>query len=820
MTIYLFSLAILLNSFSMTALMLVCGLAGAPGLTADIAVVQGATLALFYAFSANTRNVIFADPSGSATHLMLRTRFFLIVPLAILSFILSSVIGSVDTALALVLILRRSSEWIGEVFLSSCEVRDVRRPAIFAVTVECLGFVLSIVLIFLAGVGPASAMIIWAVAPLAAVISNRLPKSAVPLDFIYSLGKLAPNLGSTAIIGMTVYVFRLSIILLIGRVAAGDLFTAFAIGGLIPTVYNSSIGPSLALRDHRDGTRRMALKLLSRLVPGLFLFGAAITAVALYYPNLANLLNKSHYFWTSVGLSFSGGAIMIIALHRRITMLQGSMNVEIFGSDVLSNILIVVVIPYFYYLLGARSLEGLYLYSAVVNLCFYWSAQRMNGGVEISKPFEKAKLFIIGGLVFLPVFFQLGGSILFKDSAFVFDTGRLLRQLPIPVSVIALFAGILLLGRFRDAHRSLTVFFFTALTLVLASLTVREVDHEIARLVLMAQYLLPVLGLVLGEMYGAAAGDDEFEKACLVVMCFIVPVQLLCSWAQGLLILTPYLYIFSIYQHLHYVSVMTVVIFGMVFICIWGRQGPWKTALAILLPLMAIYAGASYSVEVLIILFGMIAVALWVPKPPLVFRRVSGFLLALMVFVGIWYGVMNRIPAENKIPKAFSNILEVSQEKNKLASEASSPHNLGERFKRWKFHITGSVSGFKEFFFGHPTRPDRTVHPSAYNYYLDVLYNFGFLALLPLLLLLVYTAWGIYLCRTALRVDRLLLAAALGTFVVFIVDNSLKVGLRQPYPGILGFFLLGLLQARISRSHVRGANVVESNLPDGRGTAD
>ncbi len=799
MTIYIYSSAILLNSFSMTALMMVCGLAGAPGLTADIAVVQGATLALFFAFSANTRNVIFADPSGCATHLMLRTRLFLLVPLAILSFILSSVIGSVDAALALVLIARRSSEWIGEVFLSSCEVQDVKRPAVLAIAAECLAFVLAIALIFFANVGPAPAMVLWAMAPLAAVVSGKLARPTAPVDFMHNLAKLAPNLGSTTIIGIAVYVFRLSIILLIGRVLAGDLFTAFAIGGLIPTIYNSSIGPSLALRDHRDGTKKMALKLMSRLVPGLFLFGSAITAVALCYPDLADLLRKSHYFWTSVGLSVSGGAIMIIALHRRITMLQRSMNVEIFGSDVLSNVLIVVVIPYFYYLLGARSLEGLYLFSATVNLCFYWSAQRMGGEMKTFKPIEKAKLFMIAGLMLLPVFFQLSGGI-FRDSTFIFDTGRLLKQLPIPLSAIALVAGILLLGRFKDTHRSLTVFFFTALTLVLASLIVQDPHAQAARLVLMAQYLLPLLGLVLGEMYGTASKNGEFEKVCLIVVCFIIPVQLFCSWIQGLTILTPYLYLFSIYQHLHYVPVIMVLAYGMALMCLWGLKGRWKVALVILLPIMAIYAGASYSIEVLAIFFVVVTVAFWALDPPLASRRVAACLLALVLAVGISYVVVTKIPVVSKTSSTFSNILEVSREKDRLASEISSPENLAVRLKHWEFHGTGIVAGFKEFFFGHAYRPDRRVHPSAYNYYLDLLYNFGSLALLPLFILLVHTTWLTYRCRASLRVDRPLLAAALAIFVVFIVDNSLKVGLRQPYPGIFGFFLLGLLQARLTRS--------------------
>ena len=56
-----FPAAALLNSFSTTALLLVFGLAGHPEVVADIAVVQAASLALFYAFSANARNLVLAD---------------------------------------------------------------------------------------------------------------------------------------------------------------------------------------------------------------------------------------------------------------------------------------------------------------------------------------------------------------------------------------------------------------------------------------------------------------------------------------------------------------------------------------------------------------------------------------------------------------------------------------------------------------------------------------------------------------------------------------------------------------------------------------
>jgi hypothetical protein len=48
--ILIFPVGALLNALSMTALLLVFGLAGTSELAADVGIVQGATLALFYAY--------------------------------------------------------------------------------------------------------------------------------------------------------------------------------------------------------------------------------------------------------------------------------------------------------------------------------------------------------------------------------------------------------------------------------------------------------------------------------------------------------------------------------------------------------------------------------------------------------------------------------------------------------------------------------------------------------------------------------------------------------------------------------------------------
>ena len=133
---------------------------------------------------------------------------------------------------------------------------------------------------------------------------------------------------------------------------------------------------------------------------------------------------------------------------------------------------------------------------------------------------------------------------------------------------------------------------------------------------------------------------------------------------------------------------------------------------------------------------------------------------------------------------------------NNLLIPAEAP-NITERIRYWTYYTNRIFSSPKTFLVGHANRPDRAEHPSAHNYYLDLVYNFGFLSLLPILGLLVLTFVKVYTFRDRIFSNTGLTGLTILVLFLLLVDNSFKVGLRQPYPGIITFFLWGLLLNRL-----------------------
>jgi Ca2+/Na+ antiporter len=123
--------------------------------------------------------------------------------------------------------------------------------------------------------------------------------------------------------------------------------------------------------------------------------------------------------------------------------------------------------------------------------------------------------------------------------------------------------------------------------------------------------------------------------------------------------------------------------------------------------------------------------------------------------------------------------------------------NVSLRMTTWRFYINGILHDVETLLLGHAKRPPREKFPSAHNYYLDLTYNFGFIAAIPILGLLVITIRGLIRNRKFIFSTPHMQGLTLVTLFLVLVDNSLKVGLRQPYPGIITFFLWGLLLSRL-----------------------
>ena len=284
------------NAFSMTVLMIILGLAGKSGMAAEIGIIQSATVALFYTFSTNSRSLILNDYSKITAVSVMALRFVLIVPIAVAAYFLSVSSVEVEQFFAIALILRRCVEWLNEVHLSEMERLNNKAFARNYLILQALLFL--IVLASLLGSSPylILGILTWALMPLVLNVGYILKTLALTVVELRNItSSLLPHLGSTAIIGSTVYVFRLLIMLILGKEAAGDMYTAFAIGGLTGGVFATALGPSLALHEQRIGKPHFptVLKVSLYLV---FVFGAVIfTSAVLAFP-IFSWTGKSYFF--------------------------------------------------------------------------------------------------------------------------------------------------------------------------------------------------------------------------------------------------------------------------------------------------------------------------------------------------------------------------------------------------------------------------------------------------------------------------------------------------------------------------------------------
>lgn len=399
-------------------------------------------------------------------------------------------------------------------------------------------------------------------------------------------------------------------------------------------------------------------------------------------------------------------------------------------------------------------------------------------------------LWFIAIALLFPLFFQLSGGIYYNVDA-ITDSGGVVSKLPLPISIIACLLGMLALARNYRQALPAAVFIGSFSALMLVSLLFAGADQPMQqRKVLIAlQFLLPTMGLVLGQL----VFDEEniVPKAFMWVLLLLVPVQLLAGWWQKTLTLTHDLYLFSIYQHFQFVPVIFVAAFCFVMVHLWDE---YRAALRFLTVVMGIYAIASASF-LAIGLYGAFVITFFVRRMwQLKTGRLIGFILfgtgivAAGLIIGVYYG----------IAKKNTSIIDDNGQylgKFQTLADGKMPVNLEQRLGDWKLFRDGISESNRTMLLGHVEPLPREVKTSAHNWYLDFIYTFGLVPLVPLLALMVFTALLLYRSRKTLPGQTWWLGALVAFMVL--VDSNFKVTLRQPYPGIFAFFIWGMLLTRL-----------------------
>ncbi|PKO28441.1 MAG: hypothetical protein CVU32_01135 [Betaproteobacteria bacterium HGW-Betaproteobacteria-5] len=798
MGLMVYPAAFMANTFAMMLVMIGLSLFGKPELAADFGLIHGATVALFFSFSGNARSLILAESGEVGATGILRLRLLMLPPLGILAFILCiGVVGS-GWIFVLLLVVRRATEWLAEIFLSEQELRH-QGPAALQFLLVQAGLSLLLLLALLdGGVLATPVTMLWALSPLLACLNQGLlgsaPRRDVPL--FSSIRLLLPHFGSTAVIGVSVYVFRLFILLVAGKEIAGDLFSAFALGGILGAVFSQALGPTLVRHEQRAVNQGRLLKIFNLTLKLVLLAGVALVAGVWSQPHLLDWTQKSQLFWLAVGCSLVGGVVMVFAQRIRLRILQDEVGGDVFGSDILANILLVACIPFMFYGLGVNAMALLYLLGASLSWLFYASERRGFLPLYRSGWFgQRHLLMFIVVAIFLPVFFQLQGG-LFTDRSSNFSSDGILALLPIPVSVLVCYLGMVLLGGYSRARLALLTLFFVFVGMLLTSilLGLDATGEGRQKLILLIQYILPMFALVLGQQYGAyEEALTLVARAAMMVLLVVLPLQLLVTLLNGDAPLSPSAYFFSIYQHLQYVPLLFAAAFVLGLFSLWGHASTDRW-LSLLTFLMGVYVVLSWSVMACL-LFALGVIGFVIQK--VIWGRnlvsvlgipvlgICGALLGTLYVHSVWQaGAMTFPAAAADLPMQFLE-------------------GWAAYLERWKFYVDGIFSTWTNALLGHVKPLERGLYPSALNYYLDFAYNFGLLGLLPLMLLTLYTLLTVFRAWRNLSENSPAMGLALVVTFMLMLDSSFKVGLRQPYSGIIMFFFWGLLLAVIPQPSVR-----------------
>jgi hypothetical protein len=300
-------------------------------------------------------------------------------------------------------------------------------------------------------------------------------------------------------------------------------------------------------------------------------------------------------------------------------------------------------------------------------------------------------------------------------------------------------------------------------------------------------------------MFGAAVRKSVFERVVLFALLIILPLQLAILGGTEYFGAVTFAASFGVPQSLQYVPGIVTALSIMASFALWDRSGSTRLALGFMLLFSLLYLMVSASIHAIAgLVIGVVTLAAYNWRQ-LHYRRYFLGIVSLVFLLGAVYCVFQGSFGEG--PHAGAGPVAIGPSSTQPASTAdnqSVPQGAKQTLAaKWMDFARGMVESPRDFLIGHTSDRNYRSRLNAPNYWFDALYSFGALSILPLAALLIVLIWLTWKQRILVLSSPVVLGTAIAAGYLVLVESAFSIDLHQPNPGVVTFFILGLLLSRL-----------------------
>lgn len=386
-------------------------------------------------------------------------------------------------------------------------------------------------------------------------------------------------------------------------------------------------------------------------------------------------------------------------------------------------------------------------------------------------------IFLLFFLIF-PVFFSLDGGI-YKG---ITEAEKNYMNLPLPISTFFISVYLIIIfkkNNLKDLIKNKLI--NTAIFVFIILLIVNFINYSDNKIVLLIQFAIPWAGLFIGNYLTL---DKNFNKTYLFLIFFIF-FHIFFTIIKGKYILIENLFFFSIYQNIQYV-VVTVILISILCSINFVKKNFKKVLILNVLTFMYSLMSYSFSAIIFQLIFILYLSFSFFNDPKIENKK---FLLTFFtIFLLICFSFFLIKYSKDEYQDRFITDKNYHENVKKFIDiiKLKMPQNISLRFEIWKSYINYLKNNPKVIFVGDINFSLDKKYNSAHNLLIDIIYKFGLILLIPYFLLIYFTLKKI---KNEKNYEKKLSLFFL--IFILIVENFIKLSLKQPYSGFIMMYYLG-----------------------------